>query len=181
MHRLALWPTLADIRPVLPTALRALSPAALLASLLALLLILLPGCGKPSAGEAPFTTLARGTHSGITAQEAALITSLAEWEALWRRHASRFDPPPALPPVDFSRSSVVALFAGERPTGGYSLHIADAALQGESLRVTAVEMRPAPDRTVTQAVTQPYHIIAVPKVKKQTRLEVRWRVRTAAS
>ena len=155
-------------------------PRALLISLplvlLAILLLALTGCGTPAAGEG-ITTLARGSHSGITAQEAALITSLSEWEALWRRHASRFEPPPAMPPVDFSRNSVVALFAGERPTGGYSLQIVEAELQGEVLRVSALEVRPAPGQTVTQAFTQPYHIIAVPRVKKQTRLEVRWRVR----
>ncbi|BAD39580.1 hypothetical protein STH595 [Symbiobacterium thermophilum IAM 14863] len=167
-------------RPGLPAALPAAlskSRSRLLRTLFAALLALASACGSPAA-TGTFTTLARGTHSGITAQEAALITSLAEWEALWRRHASRFDPPPALPPVDFSRSSVVALFAGERPTGGYSLYITDVAPQGDSLRVTALELRPAPGRPVTQAVTQPYHVIAVPRVKKDTRLEVRWRVRT---
>lgn len=145
--------------------------------LLASALSLFTACARPT--EAEFTTLARGSHSGITAQEAILITTFAEWEALWARHASPFDPPPAPPPVDFGRSSVVALFAGQRPTGGYSLRITEAELQGESLRVAALELRPAPGTPVTQSLTQPYHMVAIPRVKKETRLEVRWRVRSS--
>lgn len=145
--------------------------------LLALSLTIITACAKPTQAE--FTTLARGSHSGITAQEATLITTFAEWEALWRRHASPFDPPPSPPPVDFSKSSVIALFAGERPTGGYSLRITEAELQGESLRVSALELRPTPGTLVTQSLTQPYHMVAVPRVKKETRLEVRWRVRSS--
>lgn len=139
---------------------------------LGLILGLLVGCGRSSKSE--LTTLARGTYSGITSQEAVLITNLAQWDELWRRHANRFDPPPARPPVDFDRFSVIALFLGERPTGGYAVTVTQVRAEGERLIITAQEHRPGPEAIVTQALTQPYHMVAIPKVSQNARLTLRW-------
>lgn len=141
--------------------------------LLLLPLLLLAGCTRP-ASALEFVTLARGSHSGITAPAAVLITDQKAWEAHWKRHASTFVPPPPAPPVDFETASVVALHLGERRTGGYSVAITAVKRTDEVLTVIAKESRPAPGAVVTMALTQPYHMIRLDRVKPGTRLKVEW-------
>lgn len=141
-----------------------------------LLLAALPSlsaCARPAVGV-DFTTLARGSHSGITAQTAALITDPAAWREHWGRHAALFVPPPPAPPVDFEAASVVVIHLGERRTGGYGVAVTRIDRVQSELRVSAVETRPAPGAVVTMALTQPYHIVRIARVKPGTRLTVEW-------
>jgi hypothetical protein len=138
-----------------------------------LALLLMTGCSV-SAQPLELQTIARGYNSGITERESVLITSSDEWADHWRRHASIFVPPPDPPPVDFASGAVVAVHLGERRTGGYSVRVADARLENGELKVTAVESRPAPGAITTQALTQPYHMVRLPRVAPGTRLRVDW-------
>lgn len=138
-----------------------------------LLLLLLAGCARP-ASALEFVTLARGSHSGITAPTAVLITDQKSWEAHWKRHASIFVPPPPPPPVDFGAASVVALHLGERRTGGYAVNVTAVKRADGALTVTARESRPAPGAAVTMALTQPYHIIRLDRVRPGTQLNIEW-------
>ncbi|MFZ5815158.1 MAG: protease complex subunit PrcB family protein [Bacillota bacterium] len=140
---------------------------------LLLLLLALAGCGR-TAAALEFQTLARGYHSGITAREAVLITDRAAWESHWRRHAAIFMPPPPPPPVDFAEGAVVSVHLGERRSGGYGVAITGVRLEGGRLVVTAVESRPEPGAVVTMALTQPYQMVRIPRVKPGTRLQVEW-------
>ncbi|MFZ5822918.1 MAG: protease complex subunit PrcB family protein [Bacillota bacterium] len=146
-------------------------PTAFKRLLLLLSLLLLAGCARPAAAL-EFVTLARGHHSGIKEPTAVLITDQKGWEGHWRRHASIFVPPPPPPPVDFRTASVVALHLGERRTGGYSVIITAVKRADGALHVVAAERSPAPGSPVTMALTQPYHIIRVERVKPGTRLQV---------
>jgi hypothetical protein len=68
------------------------------------------------------------------------------------------DSPPA---VDFSRYSVVAIFAGERPTGGWSIRIKSVE-QTERTCVVSYEVKGPPrGAIVTQAITHPYAVVQV--------------------
>lgn len=142
---------------------------------LPLLLLLLAGCARP-AGAVDFVTLARGSYSGVTAPTAVLITDQKAWQAHWKRHATIFVPPPPAPPVDFAGTSVVAIHLGERRTGGYGVTITGIKQVDDEIRVTALETRPAPGAVVTMALTQPYHMVRLPRVKPGSRLRVEWEV-----
>lgn len=115
--------------------------------------------------QVPFVTVAQGPSSGIRTHLFAAITTEAEWEALWRRHRSATSAAEA-PAIDFRQIMLVAVFAGEKRTGGYGLEIthieADASRQ--RLQVFVRETFPPAQGIVTQALTQPYHIVQLTKV-----------------
>ena len=54
---------------------------------------------------------------------------------------------------------VVALFLGQKSTGGYSVEITRAELDGSNLRFYYRERNPPPGAMLTQALTQPYHLV----------------------
>jgi hypothetical protein len=52
---------------------------------------------------------------------------------------------------------------GERPTGGYDVSIREARrTEGDTIEVRVTFTRPAPDMMVTQAITYPFDVAAIP-------------------
>ncbi len=101
----------------------------------------------------------RGTDSAVKSPLALAARNEAEWRALWARHA----PGQAAPPVDFTRWTAAAVFAGEEPTGGYGAQITDVSeTRGETV-VTYQVAAPPPGSFTTQAITFPYLIRLIPR------------------
>lgn len=73
--------------------------------------------------------------------------------------------PQTLARIDFDRFSVLGIFMGRRPTGGYRLALAGSGLRIQEgtavLRVDWIE--PAPDAMVTQMVTSPCLLVRIPR------------------
>lgn len=63
--------------------------------------------------------------------------------------------------LDFQREHLLVVAMGRKNTGGYGLTLADAAMEGATLAVTARVRVPAPDSMVTQALTTPCVVLAV--------------------
>jgi hypothetical protein len=112
----------------------------------------------------PFSTLAKGLASGVDEPVHAVVRSQTEWAALWSRHMRTQTAPPPPPTVDFSRDMVVALFMGARPTGGYAIAITKAERTAAGLSIHYRTARPDPSTMQAQALTQPFHLIALPRV-----------------
>jgi hypothetical protein len=124
------------------------------------------GCAPAaSLAQTPvsFTTIQKGIYSGVREPLQVVIRSQQEWAALWSRHASGRHPAAPPPDIDFSAEMVVGLFLGEKSTGGYSVEITTAELAGSRLHVYYRERSPARDALVTQVMTQPHHLIRLPK------------------
>ncbi len=96
----------------------------------------------------------------LTTPEARVVRSVAQWKDLLDAIGAE-SPPPA---PDFSRVTVVALFAGERPTGGFRIQVErvveDAAHPGSAVVHYRV-VPPARGALVTQALTYPYTVVAI--------------------
>ena len=105
--------------------------------------------------------------SSIDRAEQVVARTAAEWEALWRRHA----PGRAAPAVDFSKSMVVAVFLGSRPSGGYAAQITGARLDNGVLIVQWSESAPARDQMAAQVMTAPSFLATVPRHAGQVRFE----------
>ena len=129
---------------------------------------------EPAVQTLSFTTLQRGGYSGVTERKAVLVTDEAQWKANWQQTNSRMLPVPPAPAMDFSGQSVLAVYMGEQRTGGYAIEITGVELSGDTLRVTVRQTRPAPGSMVTQALTQPFHMVQIPKVPSGTKVEVNW-------
>jgi hypothetical protein len=63
--------------------------------------------------------------------------------------------------IPWSRESVIAVFAGQKPTGGYSVAVREIRQEGNDLVVLVEETRPGPGDIVTQALTHPWAMVTV--------------------
>src|SRR5678816_3856746 len=60
----------------------------------------------------------RGTSSQVDEPRKVIVRSAEEFQTLWKSHSTA-----PLPKVDFSKSIVVGVFLGMRPTAGYTVGI----------------------------------------------------------
>lgn len=116
------------------------------------------GCATPGTGtllDTPFETLDRGAFSAIRQRTYVVARTTEEVAALWYAH--RGVPPP---PIVAGRT-VIAVFAGERLTGGHQIDVDRVEVLGGRLRVRVRDTAPPPGSLVTQSLTYPYHIVAI--------------------
>ena len=114
-----------------------------------------------AASRVTFQTLLKGYRSAVREPLQAAARNQADWKALWGKHVSTEPNAPALPAVDFSREIVVAVFLGEKPTGGHDIEITNVEQRDGNLTVSFIEKSPPPGGLVTQAFTQPFHMVRV--------------------
>ena len=136
---------------------------------LALLLASCTAFGAAVGERVPFTTLGKGINSGIREPAQIVVRSQSEWDALWARHMRVRTAPPPPPAVDFSTEMVVALFLGERPTGGYAIEMTRVERTDSSLAVHFRVTKPDPGAMLMQVLTQPFHLIKLPRVDEPLR------------
>lgn len=132
---------------------------------------------KPRQQELVWEVIAEGRQaSGFEEQTFRLVTDQETLRTLWNRaHASQLQAPP-LPDVSFARETVVALFLGSKPTGGYGLQVENATLREGELMVDVRLIEPAEGAITTQALTSPWAMVRV----LRGGIEVAW-VREAGS
>lgn len=70
-------------------------------------------------------------------------------------------------------TTCLAVFSGEKNTGGYTIEIVEVSLEGEQLSVSTVETEPGPDDMVTQAITYPTDIVKLADIKDIEDLDIR--------
>lgn len=73
------------------------------------------------------------------------------------------------PPLDFKKFFAVAVFAGERPTGGYTVEFLDPVPKGMDVIVRYRVKEPT--GFATQAIAQPWKIRAFERVKGKVFVE----------
>jgi hypothetical protein len=62
---------------------------------------------------------------------------------------------------DSGEGAYLAAYWGEKPTGGYSLAVKSARIEGDRVTVRLALKEPPPDAIVTQALTYPYAVAVV--------------------
>lgn len=114
--------------------------------------------GGPAAVLVPFTMLAGGSQSNVTARVNYLITTQEDLSALWEL----LKEPPPVPTVDFNTKVVAAVFAGEVPTTGYAITVAE--VKDIDKRIVKIELtKPDESCILAQSLTAPYQVIELPK------------------
>lgn len=106
----------------------------------------------------------KGSHCGIAEPRRIVVTDEKTWERLWRAVHARRTPLPPVPEVDFSKQMVLAVFMGQKRTSGFAIQIAEVFACNREILVHVKEIAPPPNAIVLQVLTQPYHIVVVPKV-----------------
>ena len=107
-------------------------------------------------------TIEKGYRSGVRESLQLVIRNQDQWNVFWKRHSSTDDNPAPAPVVDFDREMVVGIFLGEKPTGGYEVEIVRGE-QCDSSRSFYYWEKSPPGAMVTQALTQPFHLVRVAK------------------
>ena len=95
------------------------------------------------APMADVETLARGDDSRLVQPRRFVIRDRQSFAAVYAAHAG---PDAAVPAVDFDTRMVAAVFAGERPTPGFSVEVIGTRREGADLVVLLDERtaRPQP-------------------------------------
>ncbi len=140
-----------------------------LASLAMLLVVSGTADAKVRSGKLAYRTVQSGNAVFIqSSQPRAFIGwNQVDYEAFWSALVGSSKPPP----IDFKKERPVLLCAGAQPSGGYDIHVDSAHFDRDMIVVIAPILPPARGSRVTQAITCPYVLIAVPTIKGR---KVRW-------
>jgi hypothetical protein len=99
------------------------------------------------------------TRTGIGESRRLVIRDANTWSEFWSELGVG-----DRPDVDFTKNVVVAVAAGERPTGGYEIAV-DRVLQANGeLTVEVVETAPGPNCVSTGSPTQPVDLVVLPSL-----------------
>lgn len=121
-------------------------------------------CGSTALTQTfvPLTNLQKGDFSGVRGPLQVVVRTQEEWDKLWKRHSSTAKPP-SPPRINFATEMVAAVFLGEKNTGGHEVEITRAERKNSTLYIYYLEKRPPSDAIVTQVLTQPYHLVKLPR------------------
>jgi protease stability complex PrcB-like protein len=97
------------------------------------------------------------TRTGIGESRRLVIRDANGWAQFWSELAVGEQPS-----VDFNHDVVVAVAAGQRPTGGYEIAIDRVTQSDGQLTVEVVERTPGPNCMTTASLTQPVDVVVVP-------------------
>lgn len=125
-----------------------------------------PAAVQPAVQDLRWDELASGQQATLGAEVGAqadyrVVTSQDALLTLWNRaHGAQLSPP-RLPELDFRRESVIAVFLGQRPSGGYGVSVRDLRLEGGDVILLLEERQPGPGDITTQALTSPWLMLRV--------------------
>lgn len=106
-----------------------------------------------------FEILKQEAYGGRDAEGTVVVTSQEQLNGLYKELGWN-----DVPAVDFTKNNVVALFMGEKRTGGYSIGIKKVVVKDNTAIITVTETKP--EGMATMALTAPYCIALIPKTKE---------------
>lgn len=118
------------------------------------------GPAEPEEKEVAFETIRNGVYSAWPERKMYVITNSTEWDVL-KRDLNY------LRTIDFGKDMLVAVFLGERSSGGYGIEVSRIIETQDAVEVTVIEASPGSGCPVTLALTQPYHIVKIRKTDKR--------------
>ena len=115
----------------------------------------------------PFQILVQDTYGGYASSKFMVIennNSLIEVFNLLNKSRS---PDLEIPVINFEKESVIALFLGEKNSGGYAITIEQVLDKSNKVYVVYKVVSPGVGDMVTSVMTQPFSIIKIPKTNKE--------------
>lgn len=143
--------------------------------LLVIGIVLLSGCitsnFKPQTSNLNFTTISKGFYSSYTEKASIVINDAEAWADVWNNTTANLVPQPALPEVDFSKETIIAVFLGVKSTSGYEIKITEIKEEQGKVFVYVKESEPKPRAMVATVLTYPYHIVKTEKITKDVEFQ----------
>ena len=129
-----------------------------------LIILTLIACTATGYGDAlTLRTIAKGSFSGITKATEEVIKDNAAWEKTWAQHNRDKRAEGKVPEIDFAKAMAVVVTMGQQRTGGYAIEIVKVESVDKRLKIWVRRKTPPPGAMLIQALTVPFHIVAVPK------------------
>ena len=100
--------------------------------------------------------------SGIDEPGQFVVRDADGWAAVWQRIHGRSRPIPPAPAIDFDREMVVVVALGRQQSGGYTIRVERAYLEGSTTVIIVREESPGEGCIVTDAITSPVDIATLP-------------------
>ena len=119
------------------------------------------GASEEDSREVGFTLVATGTNSsyeGIRSLE--LVSNQTEWQRVWQVVGSDR----RIPEINFDTRTVIIVYQGRKPTGGWSILVDGLRRVGQNLIVSVREQKPGPGDITTDALTSPFVIVSIPRL-----------------
>ena len=115
------------------------------------------------AEELEYREVGKGEYGAIEEKKGVVVRSSEEWADLW---ADLFPTQQIASAINFDENMLIAVFSGEKSTGGYSVEIKRVDEFADKIQVSVIENMPGEGCIVTQALTSPYHIVEIDKSSK---------------
>lgn len=115
-----------------------------------------------SGNELSFETIIKGANSNQKDAKNFVIKSQSEWMPVLQKTDAEL---PA--PIDFSNDMLIAVFQGEKTTGGYDIEISKIIEKENVIEVSVIETFPDSECVVTNVFTSPFHIVKVQTYEKE--------------
>lgn len=129
---------------------------------LSLLSVLVIACSASTGEEVSFTVIAEGdTAADYPDEQGIVISSPTDWQTLWEQIHRYSLPQPSLPEVDFTQHTLLAVFAGEKRSGGYGIRVEKMSRTDQTMIVHVIGTSPAPDEMTIALITYPYQIVKI--------------------
>jgi PrcB C-terminal len=116
-----------------------------------------------TAGTLEIRRLGQWTRTGISESRRLVIRDANAWAEFWSELGVG-----ERPEVDFPRDLVVAVAAGQRPTGGHEIAVGQVAQNSGALTISIVETTPGPNCMTTASLTQPVDVVVIPNVNAKS-------------
>ncbi len=107
-----------------------------------------------------------GGNSGYEKKENIVVNNQEQWKDTWNKVYSTYRSVPELPSVDFSKSTIIAAFAGTIASGGYSIEIVKVEEKADKVAVTVQSTVPGKMCATTSSLSEPFYIGQIPKITK---------------
>ena len=123
--------------------------------------LLFAGSAQAKKAEKPMEW--KGQYGGPIDAGTEVATDAGAWGRLWLQLGQD------APPLDFKKYFAVAVFAGERPTGGFTVEFLDPVPKGMDVIVRYRIKEPT--GFTTQAIAQPWKVRAFERVRGKVFVE----------
>jgi hypothetical protein len=118
---------------------------------------------KHAENDVPFTTLDKGSMSGIKKHHRLAIRDDNAWLCMWKQHTADTISRPAPPHVDFDQSMVIAVFQGQEGEAPGLVSIDRIKLIDDQLVVSLADKPHEDDGVHAKSTTRSYHIVRLAK------------------
>lgn len=109
--------------------------------------------------------------SAIMEPRRVVIRDSQAFLAFWDEFHGNVVPKPTPPSVDFTQQMVLAAAMGQRPSGGYTISIAEVHANNGLVVARVMERSPGSDCIVTMAITAPATAVLIPRMDGEVQFQ----------